>query len=27
VVDGNITYLGDPFTFTKENIAEFKVIY
>lgn len=27
VVDGNIAYLGDPYTFTKENIAEFKVIY
>jgi rhamnose transport system substrate-binding protein len=27
VVEGNIAYLGDPYTFTKENIAEFKVIY
>jgi rhamnose transport system substrate-binding protein len=27
VVDGRIAYLGSPFTFTKENIAEFKVIY
>mgnify|MGYP002654560410 CR=1 FL=1 len=27
VVDGNIVFLGDPFTFTKDNIAEFKVIY
>lgn len=27
VVNGNIAFLGDPYTFTKENIAEFKVIY
>lgn len=27
VVEGGIAYLGDPFTFTKENIAEFKEIY
>ena len=27
VVDGGIAFLGDPFTFTKENIATFKEIY
>lgn len=27
VVAGGITYLGDPFTFTKANIATFKAIY
>jgi rhamnose transport system substrate-binding protein len=27
VTAGGITYLGDPFTFTKENIATFKKIY
>jgi len=27
VVEGKIAYLGDPYTFTKENIAEFKAIY
>lgn len=27
VIDGNIAFLGDPYTFTKENIAEFKKIY
>ena len=27
VVDGGIAYLGEPFTFTKDNIAEFKLIY
>ena len=27
VVPGGITYLGDPFTFTKDNIATFKAIY
>lgn len=27
VVEGGIAYLGDPFTFTKENIATFKEIY
>jgi len=27
VVSGGIAYLGDPFTFTKDNIATFKTIY
>jgi rhamnose transport system substrate-binding protein len=27
VVEGGIAFLGDPFTFTKENIATFKEIY
>jgi rhamnose transport system substrate-binding protein len=27
VVEGGIAYLGDPFTFTKDNIAVFKEIY
>jgi rhamnose transport system substrate-binding protein len=27
VTAGGITYLGDPFTFTKANIATFKAIY
>jgi rhamnose transport system substrate-binding protein len=27
VVNGGIAYLGDPFTFTKANIATFKKIY
>lgn len=27
VVEGGIAYLGDPFTFTKDNIATFKEIY
>jgi hypothetical protein len=27
VVEGGIAYLGDPFTFTIDNIATFKEIY